>query len=94
MEEQGQDPELEFPEAGPGLAVKGKSIKGGVFRMGRPEHVGWLREDVGEGKRLEGSLCPGGRLLCQPLSLDMLILVQHPTLSCHYQVLLSSSHVS
>lgn len=50
--------------------------------MGRPEYVGWLKEKVGEGKRSEGSLCPGGRLPCQPLGLYVLILVHHPALSC------------
>lgn len=63
--------------------------------MGRPEHVGQLREEVGEGKRLEGSLGPGRRLPCQPLSLLTCssLFTTPPFLVC-YQVLLSSSLVS
>lgn len=62
--------------------------------MGRPEHVGRLREEVGVGERLEGSLCPGEGYLASLLAWICSSLFATPPFLVRYQVLLSSSHIS
>lgn len=62
--------------------------------MGRPEHVGQLREEVKVGERLEGSLCLGEGYIASLLAWICSSSFSTPPFLVHYQVLLSSSHVS